>query len=75
MIHTNAEGPEADEARLAAIRNGEFDYIIVRDFDDWEGELPENYQVLLAHYEIVTVEYQETEGVERPYTLLRRRAA
>ena len=75
FIHTNAEGPEADEARLAAIRNGEFDYIIVRDFDDWEGELPENYQVLLAHYEVVTVEYQETEGVERPYTLLRRRAA
>ena len=75
FIHTNAEGPEADEARLEAIRNGDFDYIVVRDFDDWDGELPANYQVLLEHYEIVMVEYQECEGVDRAYTLLRRRTA
>lgn len=75
FIRTNAEGPEADEARLEAIRNRKFDYIIVRDFNDWEGELPENYQVLLEYYEIVTVEYQECEGVDRAYTLLRRRSA
>lgn len=73
FVHLNAEKPEADQARLEAIRNGDFDYIVVRDFDDWDGELPANYQVLLEHYEIITVEYQECEGVDRAYTLLHRR--
>ena len=73
FIHTNAEGPEADQARLEAIRAEEFDYIVIRDFDDWEGELPDNYRILLEHYEIVTTEYQECEEVDRAYTLLARR--
>ena len=73
FIQTNAEPGEAEQTRRQMVAEKAFDYVTVRDFSDWEGEVPEKLRELVQNYEVVEVQYQEIEGVERAYTLLRKK--